>query len=95
MLTSNKNLVVLTKIILIYSIFYIGIKLFIIMQGAWLIPNLVLCVPFIVFVIVSGLIIKNQRYSWPFALFAMVVIVLVRIFETPLAGWIQQQVVMA
>ena len=65
------------------------------MQGAWLIPNLVLCVPFIVFVIVSGLIIKNQRYSWPFALFAMVVIVLVRIFETPLAGWIQQQVVMA
>ena len=93
MLTSNKNLVVLTKIILIYSIFYVGIKLFIIMQGAWLIPNLILCVPYIVFVIVSGLIVKSQRYSWPFAVFALIVIVLVRIYETPLAQWVQEQLI--
>lgn len=95
MLASHKNLEVLTKIVLIYSIFYIGLKLYIIFEGAWLIPNLILCVPYIVFVIVSGLIIKSQQYSWPFALFALVVIILVRIYETPLAAWIQQQVVMA
>lgn len=89
MLKSDKNLSVITKIILFYSIFFVGIKLFVILQGAWLIPNLVLCVPFIVFTIVAGIMVKNAQYSWPFTVFAIFVTIAVRIYETQLTMWIQ------
>lgn len=89
MLKTDKNLSIITKIILFYSIFYVGMKLFIILQGAWLIPNLVLCVPFIVFAVVSGIMVKNAQYSWPFNVFAIIVTIAVRIYETRLTMWIQ------
>lgn len=90
MLQTEKNLSVITKIILIYSIFFVGLKLFVIIQGAWLIPNLLLMVPFLVFATISGVMVKKEQYSWAFVIFAGLVIILVRIFETQLAQWVQQ-----
>lgn len=92
MLKTDKNLSIIAKIILFYSIFFVGIKLFIIFQGAWLIPNLVLCIPFIVFAVVSGIMVKNAQYSWLFNVFAIIVIIAVRIYETQLTMWVQDMV---
>lgn len=89
---SERNLVIITKIILFYSIFFVGMKLFIIFQGAWPIPNLLLSLPFVILAVLSGIMVKKHSYSWLFVGVGAAVIILIRIFETRLAHWIQQQV---
>ncbi|WP_037325168.1 hypothetical protein [Salinimicrobium terrae] len=89
---SHRNLVIITKIILIYSIFFIVMKLVIIFGGAWLVPNLVLMLPFLILGIISGIQVKREKYSWWFVGIGAAVIILTRVYETQLAVWIQQQV---
>lgn len=90
---SHRNLVILTKIILFYSIFYIIMKAVVIFGGAWLVPNLLLMLPFLILGIISGIQVKRENYSWWFVGIGAAVIILTRIFETQLAIWIQQQVI--
>ena len=90
---SQRNLVILTKIILIYSIFFILMKLVIIFGGAWLVPNLLLILPFLILVIISGIQVKRETYSWWLVGIGAAVIILTRIYERQLAVWIQQQVI--
>lgn len=88
---SQRNLVIITKIILFYSIFYVGLKLFIIFRGAWVEPNLVLALPFLLLAIVSGIIVNKNKYSWLFAGVGAAAIILTRIYETQWVLWLQQQ----
>lgn len=87
---SHRNLVILTKIILFYSLFFIFMKAVILFQGAWLIPNLGLMLPFIILALVSWFQVKKENYSWFFVTIGVAVIILTRIYETRLAFWIQQ-----
>lgn len=88
---SERNLIILTKIILIYSIFLIGVKIFILFQGAWLVPNLLLMMPFVILALIAGMMIRKKEYSWYFALAGALVIILIRAYETRLVVWFQQQ----
>ncbi|SOC81025.1 hypothetical protein SAMN06296241_2597 [Salinimicrobium sediminis] len=88
---SHRNLVILTKIILFYSIFYIIMKAIAIFGGAWLVPNLLLMVPFLILGIIAGLQVKKEQYSWSFVGIGAAVIILTRIYETEFAFWVQQQ----
>ena len=90
---SHRNLVILTKIILFYSIFFIFMKAVILFQGAWLIPNLVLMLPFAILALLAGRQIKMENYSWFFVAVGAATIILIRVYETELAFWLQQQVV--
>ena len=90
---SHRNLVIITKIILFYSIFFIFMKTVIIFQGAWLIPNLALMAPYLVLAAVAGFKVKQEKYSWIFVFVGAAVIILTRIYETELAFWLQGQVV--
>ena len=89
---SYRNLVILTKIILFYSIFYIIMKAIAIFGGAWLVPNLLLMIPFLILGIISGLQVKKEQYSWWFVGIGAAVIILVRIFEAEFAFWVQQMI---
>ena len=89
---SQRNLIILTKIILFYSIFFVGMKIFIIFRGAWLIPNLLLALPFLILAVISGFMVKKENYSWFFVAVGSAVIILTRIYETQWVYWIQQQV---
>ena len=89
---SHRNLVILTKIILFYSIFYIIMKVIAIFGGAWLIPNLLLMIPFLILGIISGFQVKRENYSWWFVGIGAAVIILTRIYESEFAVWVQQQV---
>ena len=89
---SQRNLIILTKIILFYSIFFVGMKIFIIFRGAWPVPNLLLALPFLILAVISGFMVKKENYSWFFVAVGAAVIVLTRIYETRWAYWIQQQV---
>ncbi|GAB2774078.1 hypothetical protein [Salinimicrobium soli] len=88
---SHRNLVILTKIILIYSIFFIVMKTVIIFGGAWLLPNLLLMLPFLIIGIIAGIQVKKEKYSWWFVGIGAAVIILTRIYETRLVVWIHQQ----
>ena len=89
---SQRNLVILTKIILFYSLFFIFMKLVVIFQGAWLVPNLVLMLPYIILGAVAGMLVKQENYSWLFVAVGAAVIILTRIYESEFAFWLQQQV---
>jgi cellulose synthase/poly-beta-1,6-N-acetylglucosamine synthase-like glycosyltransferase len=89
---SHRNLVILTKIILIYSIFFIVMKAVILFGGAWLLPNLLLMFPFVILGTIAGLQVKRENYSWWFVGTGAAVIILTRIYETRIAFWIQQQI---
>lgn len=88
---SHRNLVILTKIILIYSIFFIVMKSFIIFNGAWLMPNLVLMIPYVILGIIAGIQVKRENYSWWLVGIGAAVIILTRIYETSFSVWLQQQ----
>ena len=90
---SHRNLVILTKIILFYSIFYIIMKAVVIFGGAWLVPNLLLMLPFLILGIISGIRVKRENYSWWFVGIGATVIILTRIYETQLAIYIQQHLI--
>lgn len=89
---SYRNLVILTKIILIYSIFFVVMKTVIIFGGAWLLPNLLLMIPYLILGAIAALQIKGENYSWWFVGTGAAVIILTRVYETQFAVWVQQQV---
>lgn len=78
-----KNKVVFNKIILIYSIFYLALKLYaIIFLDQWLLENLIISLPII---IIGGLAFYFQLkklQSWPFILLSFVVAILLRLNES-------------
>ena len=88
---SHRNLVIITKIILFYSIFYIFMKIVILFQDAWLVPNLLLMVPFLLLGIIAGWQVKKEKYSWIFVFVGAAVVILTRIYETRISYWIQEQ----
>ncbi|MFD2516727.1 hypothetical protein [Salinimicrobium flavum] len=89
---SYRNLVILTKIILFYSLFYMFMKaVVIIFREAWVVPNLLLSVPFLILAVISWWQVKKEKYSWIFVFLGAAAIILTRIYERELAVWIQQQ----
>ena len=90
---SYRNLVIITKIILFYSLFYIVMKLIAIFGGAWPIPNLILTIPYLILGAIGWMHLKRDTYSWWYVAAGAAVIILTRIYETQLAFWIQQHVV--
>ncbi len=89
---SQRNLIIITKIILFYSIFFVGLKLFVVFSGGWPIPNLLIALPFFILAIISGIMVKKENYSWFFVAVGAAVIILMRIYETQWVYWLQQQV---
>lgn len=77
----NKTLVLISKIIFFYSIFYVVMKILAIFQGAWLIPNLILTLPYLLFAAVGGYMLRTDKYHWAYVAAGIIVITAVRYFE--------------
>lgn len=89
---SRRNLIILTKIILFYSIFYIFMKAIVVIFGnAWPVPNILLSLPYVILAAISWWQVKQENYSWLFVFIGAAIIVLTRIYERDLAFWVQQQ----
>ncbi|MGB7842527.1 MAG: hypothetical protein WBL21_07040 [Salinimicrobium sp.] len=85
---SRRNLIILTKIILFYSLFYILMKFIFIFKGYWLLPNLILMLPFAILAAVSGWQVKNERFSWLFVAIGAAAIILTRVYESQIVMWL-------
>ncbi|NJW51713.1 hypothetical protein [Salinimicrobium oceani] len=91
---SQRNLVILTKIILFYSIFYILMKAIALFGGAWLVPNLLLMLPYLLLGSIAWILVRREQYSWWFVGIGAAVIILTRIYEAQFSLWVQQQLVL-
>jgi len=77
----NKYLVSLTKIVSVYSFFFVVLKSIAIIRGAWMIPNLILAIPFMIMGILTAYTVLYKKYSWVITLLAVVLIIAVRYYE--------------
>ena len=76
----------LSKIILFYSVFYIVMKVFaVLFENVWVLPNLILALPFLIFAIIGGMMLKRNDYSWIYVIAGILVISLIRYVE---AEWV-------
>ncbi|HET8855791.1 MAG TPA: hypothetical protein VFM60_07695 [Salinimicrobium sp.] len=88
---AKKYLEILTKIIFFYSLFYMLMKIIaIISQGSWLLPNLILAIPFLIFAVTGGIILKRKSFNWFYVILGAVVISLIRYYESRWVVWLHQ-----
>lgn len=75
--------VIISKIIVFYSVFYVVMKLIaILFEDAWALPNLILALPFLLFALIGGLLMKKETYSWLYVIAGVLVISAIRYYET-------------
>ncbi|GAA4319811.1 hypothetical protein GCM10023115_46490 [Pontixanthobacter gangjinensis] len=79
--SSQRYLVLISKIIFFYSIFYVVMKVIAMFQGAWVIPNLILSLPYLVFAVVGGFMVKRNSYHWAYVIAGAILISIVRYYE--------------
>ena len=78
----------ISKIILFYSVFYGAMKIIaVLFNDAWPLPNLIMAIPFLIFAVVGGLMLKRDSYSWIYVAAGVIVISIVRYYEIQ---WLQQ-----
>lgn len=79
----DRNLKALvSKIILFYSVFYVVMKIIaILFEDVWVMPNLILTIPYIIFAVFGYFMVKKNQYSWIYVISGVVVISLVRYYE--------------
>ncbi len=73
----------LSKIILFYSVFYIVMKVIaVLFENVWVLPNLILALPFLIIAILGGMMLKRNDYYWIYVIAGILVISLIRYYET-------------
>lgn len=78
----------ISKIILFYSVFYGAMKIIaVLFNDAWPLPNLIMAIPFLIFAVVGGLMLKRDSYSWIYVAAGVIVISIIRYYEIQ---WLQQ-----
>jgi hypothetical protein len=87
----NKYLVSLTKIVSVYSFFFVLLKCIAIIRGAWVIPNIILAIPFVIVGILTAYTVIYKKYSWIITIITVALIVAVRYFEYDLVYFLQEK----
>lgn len=76
---------VISKVILFYSVFYVVMKVINIFSRDGVmglpLPNLILCIPFVIFGLVGFNFVKKNHYSWIYVALGVIFISLVRYFN--------------
>ncbi|WP_396174930.1 hypothetical protein [Flavobacterium sp.] len=88
-LVFNRYLVSLTKIVSVYCFFFVLLKSIAIVRGAWMIPNIILALPFIIMGILTAFTVLYKKYSWVVTIAAVVLIIAVRYFEVDWVYYLQ------
>lgn len=85
----NKYLVSLTKIVSVYCFFFVLLKSIAIIRGAWMIPSLILAVPFMIMGVLTAYTVLYKKYSWVVTIITVVLIITVRYYEFEWVNYLQ------
>lgn len=87
---SDKNLLIVTRILGYYCAFYFGVKVFSVIQGnPYGTAQLILALLLFVIAFAAFYLLKKQRHNWGFAIFGVLLVSLLRYFEADLIVWLQ------
>ncbi|XLS28191.1 hypothetical protein ACJD0Z_13390 [Flavobacteriaceae bacterium M23B6Z8] len=87
---SQRNLIIITKIIAFYCLFYMAVKIYGIYTGMWFLPNVIIIGLLGLLGIAGWFIIWKKRYNWAFAIIGAFIIVLLRIYEARLVNYLYE-----
>ncbi|WP_340065408.1 hypothetical protein [Ascidiimonas aurantiaca] len=87
---SYRNLVIITKIIFYYCLFYIGVKVYGVFSGMWFLPNIVVILLLAVTGGLAAFFMIKKKYNWPYAIAGILIIVLLRIYESRLISYLYE-----
>ncbi len=78
---SSSYLAIISKIIFFYSLFYVVMKIVAAFGGNMPYANLILAIPYLAFSIIGGLMLKNNKYHWAYAIVGIIMISALRFYE--------------
>jgi len=78
---SQRYLILVSKIIFFYSVFYVIMKVIAVFGDAWLLPNLILSLPYLLFAVVGAFMVKRNSYHWAYVIAGVILISIVRYYE--------------
>jgi hypothetical protein len=90
--SSDKNKLIITKIIVIYSTFFLILKLSSIFQGGWVMANLLVAFPLVVLGLLGFYFLKSNSTNWIYALSGIAIISAIRYYEQDLVVWIHNSI---
>lgn len=91
--TNPRNKITIYKIIAIYAAFYILMKLYAIFsQGAWVLPNLILCIPMLLFGLLAWWQLKQDKTSWWYIGIVVIAVSALRYYEAEWVVWLNQNI---
>ena len=82
--SANRNKNIIIKIQVIYSAFYIILKLSAVIQGQWIWANLTLALPYLILGLAGIYLLKNKIENWVYVIISIIVISLIRYYENEL-----------
>lgn len=77
----SSYLVLISKIIFFYSLFYVVMKIIAAAGGHFPKANLILSLPYLIFAGFGGYMVKTGKYHWAYVIAGVILISLVRYFE--------------
>lgn len=86
--TADKNKLIITKIIVIYSGFFLLLKISAIIQGGWVVANLLVALPVVLLGLLGVYFLKTNTVNWVYAIGSIVAISAMRYYEQDLTIWI-------
>ena len=86
--SADKNKLIITKIIVIYSAFFLLLKLSAIFQGGWVIANLLMALPVVLLGLLGFYFLKTNAVNWIYAIGSIIFISAVRYYEQDLIVWL-------
>lgn len=90
--TSESNRIVLTKIIVIYAVFYMAMKLIaILFKDALAVTNLVVCLPFLLLALWGWYSLKRKATNWLYIIVAIIAVSAIRYYEADLLPWLEDK----
>ena len=90
--SSEKNKLIITKIIVIYSAFFLVLKLSVIFQGGWVAEHLLIALPVILLGLLGFYFLKTNSTNWAYAIGSIIAISALRFYEQDLIVWIHNLV---
>ncbi|MBZ9628062.1 hypothetical protein LB456_09855 [Psychroflexus sp. CAK57W] len=90
--TAAKNKLIITKIVVIYSAFFLLLKISAIIQGGWVAANLLVALPIILLGLLGYYFLRSDSTNWVYAIGSIVVISAMRYYEQDLIVWIHNLV---
>jgi hypothetical protein len=90
--SSERNKLIITKIIVIYSGFFLLLKLSAIFQGGWVVANLLVALPILLLGLLGYYFLKTDSSNWYYALGSIIAVSAMRFYEQDLIVWIHNTI---